>query len=143
MKKFAILTLVCLSGQAAIGAEKARPLLKDFIGINGHFTFKPDLYSQVCRLARNYHNMAWDVNRPGDGPTFPWCVNKVNWKDHVYGRWTGAGVEVDICTSLAASGQKTRHTGHCGKARNPGPTPMAMKWPGTSAHQEASGCVPP
>ena len=82
-------------------APAARPLFKNFIGINGHFTFKPELYGQVCRLARNYHNVNWDVKQPGDPITFPTCVNRVNWKENVYGRWQKAGFETDICIQFS------------------------------------------
>ncbi len=74
-----------------------KPLFKDFMGINGHFTFKPDLYRQVARLVRNYHNVNWDVRQPGDTLTLPVCVNQVNWQTHVYGPWHRAGWETDIC----------------------------------------------
>lgn len=79
-----------------------RPLFKDFMGINGHFTFKPELYNQVCRLVRNYHNMNWDVNKPGDHYQPPYAVNGVNWKDHVYGYWKANGFETDICLQLSS-----------------------------------------
>ena len=101
-------TIVLVLSMAATGASAgkgARPLMKDFIGINGHFHFRPALYGQVCRLARNYHNMDWDVKRPGDKPTFPVCVNKVNWEDHVYGKWVKGGFEVDICAQFGAFGR--------------------------------------
>lgn len=79
-----------------------RPLFKDFMGINGHFTFKPELYNKVCRLVRNYHNMDWDVETPGDDYKPPFAVNGVNWKDHVYGYWKANGFETDICVQLAS-----------------------------------------
>lgn len=78
-----------------------RPLFKDFMGINGHFTFKPELYNQVCRLVRNYHDINWDVEKPGDDYQPPYAVNGVNWKDHVYGYWKAKGFEVDICLQLS------------------------------------------
>ena len=84
---------------ARIGNGK--PLFKDFMGINGHFTFKPELYRQVGRLVRNYHNVNWDVKQPGDAITIPVCVNKVNWKNDVYGRWQKAGYETDICIQFS------------------------------------------
>jgi len=82
-------------------AKPNQPLFRDFIGINGHFTFKPELYRQVSRLARNYHNLNWDVRRPGDPITLPICVNQVNWKNDVYGRWQKAGFETDICIQFS------------------------------------------
>jgi hypothetical protein len=81
-----------------------RPLFKDFMGINGHFTFKPALYSQVCRLVRNYHNVDWDVKQPGDPVTIPVTANKINWKTDVYGPWKAAGIETDICIQFATFG---------------------------------------
>lgn len=87
---------------AAVSAAESKPLLRDFMGINGHFTFKPELYRQVCRLVRNYHNLNWDVAKPGDLVHPPLCVNKVDWKRNVYGPWKAAGFETDIC--LQASG---------------------------------------
>jgi len=80
-----------------------RPLLRDFIGINGHFHFKPELYRPAVRLVRNYHNMAWDVARPGDPPTFPRCVNGVNWQD-VYTPWVTAGFEISACAQFQEFG---------------------------------------
>lgn len=74
-----------------------RPLFRDFMGINGHLTFKPELYKQVCRLVRNYHNISWDVNAPGDSITLPFTVNNINWKQEAYGPWKQAGFETDIC----------------------------------------------
>jgi len=71
------------------------------MGINGHFTFKPELYRQVGRLVRNYHNLNWDVKQPGDAITPPVCVNKVNWKNDVYGRWQKNGYETDICLQFS------------------------------------------
>ncbi len=95
--------MVCVVGlsMAAFGAEADKPVFKDFMGINGHFTFKPELYRQVCRLVRNYHNVNWDVKQPGDAITLPACVNGVNWKDHVYGPWKKAGFETDICIQFS------------------------------------------
>jgi hypothetical protein len=43
----------------AVGTAGLKPLFKDFVGINGHFTFKPELYRQASRLARNYHELNW------------------------------------------------------------------------------------
>ena len=81
--------------------KKEKPLMKDFIGINGHFHFKPELYGQVTRLVRNYHNVNWDVEKPGDEITLPVGVNKVNWEDHVYGPWKEKGFETDICIQFS------------------------------------------
>lgn len=85
--------LLCLPGVAA----ETRPLFRDFMGINGHFTFKPQLYRPLCRLVRNYHNIDWDVKRPGDPITVPHCVNKVDWVANLYGPWNAAGFETDVC----------------------------------------------
>jgi hypothetical protein len=83
----------------------SKPLMKDFIGLNGHFTFKPELYKQVSRLVRNYHNMMWDVKQPGDKITLPMCVNGVDWKRDVYGKWAKDGIlETDICVQFAGFG---------------------------------------
>ncbi|MDR2955862.1 MAG: hypothetical protein LBV43_12345 [Prevotella sp.] len=81
--------------------DTIKPLIKDFIGINGHFHFQPDLYGQVCRLVRNYHNVNWDVEKPGDDITLPVCVNKVNWEEHVYKPWKEKGFETDICIQFS------------------------------------------
>ncbi|MCX7046499.1 MAG: hypothetical protein NTX50_13570 [Candidatus Sumerlaeota bacterium] len=50
---------------------------------------------------RNYHNVNWDVKQPGDAITVPTCVNKVNWKNDVYGKWLKAGFESDICVQFS------------------------------------------
>lgn len=81
--------------------NSGKPLIKDFLGLNGHFQFRPELYRPTCRLVRNYHNIDWDVNAPGDPITIPKCVNKVDWDKNVYGKWAKHGFETDICLQFS------------------------------------------
>ncbi|MGJ8654062.1 MAG: hypothetical protein ACSHX8_12380 [Opitutaceae bacterium] len=97
--------LACLALSSTFAERSPKPLMKDFIGINGHFQFKPELYSQNCRLVRNYHNMNWDVKQPGDPITFPKCVNQVDWEKNVYGKWVQEGFEVDLCAQFGGFGE--------------------------------------
>ncbi len=97
----ALHVLVCSALPAAQTGEP-RPLMRDFMGINGHFTFKPALYRPLCRLVRNYHDINWDVRKPGDPITVPRCVNKVDWVANVYGPWQAAGFETDVCLQFNA-----------------------------------------
>ncbi len=99
-----LLTVFLLLLPILSAGEGPRPLMKDFIGLNGHFHFKPELYAKTCRLARNYHNMNWDVKSPGDKITFPVCVNKVNWKRDVYGPWSTHGFEISLSAQFGTFG---------------------------------------
>lgn len=81
-----------------------KPLMKDFMGLNGHFFFKPELYNQVVRNVRNYHNLDWDVAKPGDPITLPMCINGVDWKNDLYKFWKQAGFQIDICMQFGAFG---------------------------------------
>ena len=74
------------------------------MGINGHVTFKPELYSKVCRLVRNYHNVSWDARNPGDSITIPITNNHINWKTDVYGPWKQNGFTTDICLMFGKFG---------------------------------------
>jgi Cellulase (glycosyl hydrolase family 5) len=96
--RFAALTLLsCAFGVAAIAAEQPKPLMKDFIGLNGHTVqFKPDLYHPVCTVVRDYHPVEWDLGKETDVPTtFPMARNRVDWSQ-VYGSWRKAGYFVDV-----------------------------------------------
>ena len=103
----AFLVLLALCDTAM--ADKPKPLLKDFIGINGHFQFKPELYRPTAGLVRNYHNMNWDVAKPGDPITLPKCVNKVNWDSQVYGKWLKHGYEIDLCAQFGQFGEGNKN----------------------------------
>lgn len=92
------LSLACVF--PALAEPATRPLIRDFVGLNADFNFRPDLYATVCRLVRNYHNIAWDVNRPGDPLTFPRCVNGVDWDLHVYTPWKKRRFEIDLCAQI-------------------------------------------
>lgn len=91
---------ICIIGLA--NAEElpkpAKPLFRDFMGINGHtVNFRPELYGQVCRLVRDYHPMEWDTGPDTNYKLdFPFARNRVNW-DHVYGSWQKAGFQTDAC----------------------------------------------
>ncbi len=109
--KILLLSIVLFHGlaiQISFAKSPEKPLLKDFIGINGHFQFKPELYKQTCRLVRNYHNINWDVKNPGAPITFPRCVNKVDWDKHVYGKWVDQGFEVDLCAQFGSFGESNK-----------------------------------
>ncbi len=78
--------------------EKPRPLLRDFLGINGHTVqFRPALYAPVAKLVRDYHPVKWDV---GDDTafvtTFPFARNRVDWSK-VYGSWREHGLRINAC----------------------------------------------
>ncbi len=82
-------------------ADEAGPLMRDFIGINGHTVqFKPELYQPVCRLARDYHPVEWDLGKSTqDLPPFPQARNGVDW-NQVYGSWRDKGWGIDACLMI-------------------------------------------
>jgi hypothetical protein len=92
-----IFMIMSVSPSAFTGEIEAKPLLRDFMGINGHTVqFRPDLYSATCRLVRDYHSLSWDV---GDEthywPQFPFARNRVNWET-LYGSWKNKGFEINV-----------------------------------------------
>ncbi|MEO5714902.1 MAG: cellulase family glycosylhydrolase [Luteolibacter sp.] len=89
-----LLAAVC----GSLSAAEPRPLMRDFIGINGHTVqFKPELYRPVCEKARDYHPVAWDLEKETSAPApFPFAKNKVDWSK-VYGSWKEKGWETDAC----------------------------------------------
>lgn len=82
---------------ASLHAEP-RPLMKDFIGLNGHTVqFKPELYQPTARLVRDYHPVAWDLDKDTSVlPDFPFAKNRVDWSQ-VYGSWKDKGWQTDAC----------------------------------------------
>jgi hypothetical protein len=99
--KFAL--VFAAAGLLTIGAlaDSARPLMRDFIGINGHTVqFKPELYQPVCRLARDYHPVEWDLGKnTSELPPFPQASNGVDWSQ-VYGSWRATGWNIDACLMI-------------------------------------------
>ncbi|MEJ0000405.1 MAG: hypothetical protein WDO13_15360 [Verrucomicrobiota bacterium] len=75
---------------ASLSLAPAAPLMRDFMGVDGHLAFKPELYRPACQLVRNYHPTVWDL---GDDttqpPAFPFARNRVDWSA-VYGAWKSA-----------------------------------------------------
>ena len=94
----AILLLWAQPATAQNTAAKARPLFRDFMGLNTHTVqFKPGLYRPVTRLVRDYHGFEWDVGKDTDYyPRFPLSRNMVNWET-LYGGWKKAGYSTDVC----------------------------------------------
>jgi hypothetical protein len=82
----------------APAADAAEPLMRDFIGLNGHTVqFRPALYSPVASRVRDYHNLDWDLGSNTSNDTqFPFAANRVNW-DTLYGGWKNEGFRVDVC----------------------------------------------
>jgi hypothetical protein len=87
-----VLLLVLLGVGVVSGAEKPRPLMGDFMGLNVHTVqFKTDLYAPVTRVLRNYHPLRWDVAKDTSAPLeFPFAKNRVDWSK-LYGEWKEAG----------------------------------------------------
>jgi len=98
---------MCVSLAALLGLtlflradDTPRPLMRDFISLNGHFAFKPDLYRPTCQLVRNYHPTIWDLGDDTSLPaTFPLARNKVDWSV-TYGAWKKAGFGIDASLQI-------------------------------------------
>ncbi|MGO8699565.1 MAG: cellulase family glycosylhydrolase [Limisphaerales bacterium] len=82
---------------AMVCAAAPPPLMRDFIGINGHTVqFKPELYRPICGLARDYHPVEWDLgSNSAQLPPFPFAKNGVDWSK-VYGSWRASGWNIDV-----------------------------------------------
>lgn len=79
-------------------ADAEHPLMRDFIGINGHTVqFNPELYRPVCGLVRDYHPVEWDLGTNTTVlPAFPFAKNRVDWSQ-VYGSWRAKDWSIDAC----------------------------------------------
>ena len=96
MKKLVVLVVALVCARFVLGAAQA-PLMRDFIGINGHtIQFKPDLYQPVCRLVRDYHPVEWDLGKNTAEPApLPFAKNRVDWSK-VYGSWREKNWDIDV-----------------------------------------------
>ena len=94
---FWVLVLWLFIGRT-VAAEDPRPLMRDFIGVNGHTVqFKPELYQPVCSLVRDYHPVAWDLAKETSVPApLPFAKNRVDWSK-VYGSWQERGWRINAC----------------------------------------------
>lgn len=101
---FALLLFQSASCIVVAADPVQKPLFRDFMGICGHTVlFKPKLYAATCRLARDYHNLDWDVGEETDyWPRFPFARNNVNW-EQVYGDWKKEGFDTDVCVQFGYS----------------------------------------
>ena len=90
--------LLLLVATTALAEDKPRPLMRDFIGLNGHTVqFKPALYAPVAKVIRDYHPVNWDVGDDTSyATTFPSARNKVDWST-LYGSWLEQGLRVNAC----------------------------------------------
>ncbi|HVY70441.1 MAG TPA: hypothetical protein VHH73_10965 [Verrucomicrobiae bacterium] len=88
--------MLFLALNARAAEPPAKPLFKDFMGINGHTVqFKPKLYQPVASLVRDYHPVEWDLGKDSDFQTpFPQARNGVDW-NQVYGSWRNEGWRVN------------------------------------------------
>ena len=95
MKLLTPTVLLCLAS-VVFAADHVKPLMRDFIGVNGHTVqFKPDLYLPVCSVVRDYHPVGWDLGDNSSTPTtFPFAKNRVDWS-HVYGSWKKKGYHIN------------------------------------------------
>lgn len=92
------LCVALLTTAVRANADAARPLMREFIGINGHTVqFKPELYRPVCGLVRDYHPVSWDLGTNSTVlPRFPFAKNGVDWSK-VYGSWRSNTWTTDAC----------------------------------------------
>jgi serine/threonine-protein kinase ATR len=104
----ALLVGLLATGSSDVQAQtkKPKPLMRDFMGINAHLKFKPELYAPTCTVVRNYHNAAWDLNSDSTAtPLYPMTLQeidgaKVDWSQ-VYGSWKAAGYTfIDACIRI-------------------------------------------
>ena len=92
----ALCTCASLLGAGVVCADAGhtRPLMQDFIGINGHTVqFKPELYRPVCGLVRDGHPVRMGLGQ-GSRRNFTggsrFREAGVDW-NQVYGSWSAKG----------------------------------------------------
>ena len=104
---FGILFVLLAAEAFLANAGEPRPLMRDFIGINGHtVAFKPELYRPVCGLVRDYHPVEWDLGADSaELPGFPFAKNGVDW-NRVYGSWRTNGWNTDVCLQFESLKQE-------------------------------------
>ncbi|MCP5547279.1 MAG: hypothetical protein H7A50_07890 [Akkermansiaceae bacterium] len=97
MRSLLVLWLA-LGWECVVSGAESPPLMRDFIGLNGHTVqFKPELYQPLCSQVRDYHPVDWDLAGDTSEPApFPFARNKVNWES-VYGSWRKHGWNIDAC----------------------------------------------
>ena len=102
------LPLFFTAALAGIASSEPRPLMKDFIGLNGHTVqFKPELYQPTARLVRDYHPVEWDLGKDTAVlPEFPFAKNRVDWSG-VYGSWQKHGWITNACLMFESVPQGT------------------------------------
>ena len=81
-----------------LAADKPKPLMSEFIGLNTHTVqHKPDLYKDIASQLRDYHGIEWDLGKESDYvPKFPMSRNKVDWNHGIYAKWRAVGATVDV-----------------------------------------------
>ncbi|QDU32062.1 hypothetical protein KS4_00910 [Poriferisphaera corsica] len=94
-REIVVLVIAYVSMMSTLYASE--PLMKDFVGINGHTVlFKPEVYSPVSKLARDYHSFSWDVgNDSANATSFPFAQNGVNWES-LYSKWNAQGIDSHV-----------------------------------------------
>jgi len=109
LQSLAILALSAFA-TASPAASRVSPLMRDFIGLNGHTVrFRPELYQPVCRLVRDYHPVSWDLDtNTSQPPPFPFAKNRVDWS-HVYGSWSDKGWSIDASLMFESLDQRQWH----------------------------------
>ena len=107
---FSLLIAFLFSGIISAMAVETRPLMREFIGINGHTVqFKPELYRPVCGVVRDYHPVEWDLGKDSAKlPGFPPAKNGVDWSK-VYGSWRAKGWNIDACLMFESLKQTNWH----------------------------------
>ncbi|WP_367872701.1 cellulase family glycosylhydrolase [Luteolibacter sp. Populi] len=93
-----MLRLILSSALLSAPLHAATPLMKEFIGLNGHTVqFKPELYAPAAKMVRDYHPVEWDLGKETSVlPEFPFAKNRVDWSG-VYGSWQKHGLTTDAC----------------------------------------------
>lgn len=104
LKIIVLLALVSMLSLTMQAGKKEKPLMKDFMGLNGHSKLRPKLYAPLFDYIRNYHNLCWDIKKLGDQPDFPQCINQFNW-ERQYGSWKKHGFTTSLCLMFGPFGR--------------------------------------
>ena len=116
--KLALSLLTAVAFAASIWADDLpHPLMRDFIGLNGHFAFKPDLHRPACQLVRNYPTV-WDLGDDTALPAaFPFARNKED--ERIWVAWSPTGPQREVVRDVRLPGVVSRAERMALKRGNP------------------------